>query len=788
MKEILKNLTSGIKINAEYLEKIKKSKKTIVYMNSLDFDGMPEEIKEMNLSLLENAKKVLNESKENILTYEEGYEGDDCVDYAANYSGIHEIMSLYKDIECLKDILNLKETTISESVKKDIEDLAEERNQRLSNFKSQLRDHVEKAVRNELIGGEQKVPEPAADTVEVKPVLQRSYAIKKTNKSPQEIKDIIQDYIRKNETIFNKIIFESKPATLSISDRILDIYFKPGAGYVMNFISEPDTNYGKFYRNLLRVFNEIKEYVYDNFEIVVNPEDGKTISYLNSFYQNYIFVREKIDTALTQFKLQKSLLNENFSVKYLIFEKITGKYLIFCNGNKELSKAVEPYFQNQAKLGTMSFELEFVEYEGDIKKMISDRFEKIKNHIDLSSEKNYMKITKLSNENNSSLLLDVTGVKILIDPETEYDGSDIDIVIMSNARDKHVKVIPQIMNSNPNAKLFTSDISFKIARIKWLKELNNINMALNADDSVDFTRRDIDNLNERVIRITPMGKGYNFRGLVNIKFFSSGSLPGSSYVEIRDAGQKTVYLGNFTTENSGLVKGADNDLSEYNYIISSAKKYNQAFKPLPFDLIKEKIACNRQVFIFSDSVGNLQHLAVELYKAGIEKQIVSGETNFGIINKELSKLLNFGSSWGDNFEDKDIFNRSIINIEPLADEYEFYKKFSTNEPGIFILPFEKMEVEMVLKNKLNGENLIFVPSDYESEFLVMLERDVFVSDENKTGKHNIYNYIRNTQLPEVYEKCKDNKNFRKVITDSANDGVAPNKSVILEDNTEKTIY
>ncbi len=788
MKEIIKNLTSGIRINTESIEKIKKSNKTITYMNSLDFNGMPDEIKEMNQSLLESAKKVLNESKENILSYEEGYIGDECIDYAADYEDLGEILGLYKDIECLNDILTLKVQELTENVKKDIIELKEEKENQFGDLKIKLRAHVEKAVRKEFLNETEKSADPLKEPAESKTPAQRLFTVRKTGKSPQEIKEIIQDYIKINENIFNKIIFESKPATLSISERILDVYFKPGTGYIVNFISEPDTNYGKFYKNLLKVFNEIKDYVYDNFDIVVLPEDGKSISYLNSFYQNYIFVREKIDTALTQYKLQNSLLNENFSVKYLIFEKITGKYLIFCNGNRELSKAVEPYFQNQAKLGTMSFDIEFVEYEGDIRKMIADRLDKIKNHIELSETGNYMKITKLKNGNGRcSTLVDVTGVKILIDPEAEYDGSDIDIVVMSNARDNHVKVIPQIMNSNPGAKLFTSDISFKIARIKWMKELNNPNLVIAGSDSADFTRRDIDNLNERVIRITPMGKGYNFKGLVNIKFFSSGSIPGSSIVEIRDASQKTIYLGNFTTDNTGLLKGADNDLSEYNYILTSSKKYDQKFRPLPMDLIKEKLKDNRQVFIFSDSVGNLQHLTVELYTAGIDRQVVSGETTFGIINKEMAKLLNFGSSWGDNFEDKETFFKSISKIEPLADEYEFYKKFSTNEPGVFILPFEKMEVEMVLKNKLNGENPVFIPSDLEDEFLKMLEKDVFVADENKTGSYVVYNYVRSTPVSEIFEKFKDSKILKKIISDSQIEGIPPGKAVTLEDNTEKTV-
>ncbi|MCG2759927.1 MAG: MBL fold metallo-hydrolase [Candidatus Delongbacteria bacterium] len=786
MKEILKKLTKGIKINTEYLEKIKKSKQTLTYMDSQDFDSMPEEIKEMNLSILSKAKKALDSVKETLIIFDNEYEGEDGIEYANNYEGIQEMLYLYKDIECLDSIMNSGKISLSENIKKELEVLSDNKNEILAKFKIQLKEYVEKSVRREFLN--EDIPEePVMEETEIKTVYQRNYIVRKTNKSPQEIKELIEEYIRINEAIFNKIIFESKPATLSISERVLDVYFKPGTGYVINFISEPDTNYGKYYRNLLKVFNEIKEYVFDNYDIVVTPEDGKSISYLNSFYQNYVFVRERIDTALVQFKLQHSLLNENFSVKYLVLEKISGKYLIFFNGNKDLSRAVESYFQNQAKLGTMSFELEFVEYDDDLKKMIFDRYNKIKNKVELVQENNYMKIRRLCNEEkDNSFLIDVTGIKVLIDPEVEYDGSDIDIVIMSNARNKHVNVIPQIMNSNPNAKLFTSDISYKIARIKWLKELNNPNLSLIGGGTADFTRRDVDNLNERVIRITPMGKGYNFRNLINIKFFTSGSLPGSSIVEIMDASQKTIFLGNYTTEHSGLLKGADNEISQYNYILSSSK-YKSEVIPLPISLIKERLGDDKQVFIFSDSVGNLQHVIAELFNAGINKPVVSGDATFSIINKELAKLLNFGSSWGDNFDDKELFIKYITKVEPFTDEYEFYKKFSTNESLIFILPFEKMEIEMVLKNKFFGDNLIFVPSDNEYEFQSMLEKDAFVPDECKTGKHFGYNYIRNSSLKEIYESVADSKNLKKFITDSEIEGATANKVIILGEDTEKKI-
>ena len=788
MKDILKKLTRGIRINNSAIEEIRKSKATLEYVKSQNFESMPETVKEMHLKMIESAKNIINGVKDNLIILEEDYEGDDALKYAEKFNRLNDLISFYEDIESVNNIINSENIKVTENIREELERIKAEKEESLNNFKKDLKKFVLDTVRSEFLSDEEPEKKGRQTIQEPPKPKKRDYTVRKSAKSPVEIKEILEQYITVNEAIFNKIIFESKPPTLSITERILDVSFKQGTGYVVNFISEPDTNYGKFYRNLLNVFNEIKEYMFDNYDIVIVPEEGKNISYLNSFYQNYIFVREKIDTALTQFKLQNSLLNENFSVNYMIFEKISGKYLIFYNGNISLSKAVEGYFQNQARLGTMTFELEFVEYTDSLKKIAWERYSKIVNKIDLLEENNHMEISVHSGiEDQKSVLINITGVKILIDPETETETGDIDIVIMSNAREKHVNLIPKIMRDNPNAKLFTSDISFKIARIKWFKELNNPNIVLNASgENSEFTRQDIDNINERVIRITPEGKGYNFKGVVNIKFFNSGVLPGSSIVEIRDAARKTIYLGNYTAEDSGLIMGSDTDLCYYDHVVFKNDKIFDV-EPLPVSLIKERLNENKQVFIFSDSVGNLQHLAIELYQSGINKPVIAGEASFTIINKELSKLLNFGSSWGDYFQDKDLFDKSVLRIEPFSDEYEFYKKFSMSESGIFILPFEKTEIEMVLKNKLYGSNLILVPSMNESKFVSMMENDPMIPDEHKTGKHLCYNYIINIQPAQLMDKIRSCKKPLSVFTTAAS-GIEDSKLIELKYGETKKVY
>ncbi|MFO7810780.1 MAG: hypothetical protein R6V47_05365 [Candidatus Delongbacteria bacterium] len=761
MKEILKKITKGIKINNEVLKEAKKNKETLDYLTKLDLDSMPGPVKENHIQMIKEAKDALKNIKNDIILKVDGYEDEDIIDYAVKFKDISKFTDIWKDLECIDSIISNPDISLTENIRTKILELRSIRENEFSEFKKDFFEYISDSIKKEYFE-EDSIPEKKADEPSTEKRVPRSYHIRKSSKSLKEIKDLIEDFIRINEAIFNKIIFESKTPTLSVSDRILDVNFKQGVGYVINFISEPDTNQGKFYKNLLNVFNEIKEYMYDKYDIVVVPEEGKHIAYLNSFYQNYIFVKEKIDTALTQFKLKNSLLNENFSVRYMIFEKISGKYLIFYKGNKNLSEAVESYFQNQARLGSMHFTLEFIEYTNDLKSLIFDRYEKIVNKVDLSEENNYMEIKKGPGEQDP-VLVDITGVKILIDPGQEPEDCDIDILVMSNARLENIDLIPKIMNSNPSAKLFTTDLSYKIARIRWFKELNNTNLIAAGNSEREITRQHIDSINEKVIKITPGGKGYNYKGLINIKFFNSGVIPGSAIVEIRDSAKKTIYINNYSTSDSELITGADLDLGEYDNLIYNKPGCYES-TPLAIQDIKEKLSENKQIFIFSDPLGNLQNITAEIYRAGITKPLTAGDASFTIINKELSKLLNYGSSWGDYFRDRELFERSISKLEPFGDEYEFYKKFSMSESGLFILPFEKTEIEMVLKNKLYGNNMIFVPLEKKDEFNKLIQNDQLIPEEYKEGKFICYNYISNDPITGILNDLKKNNSVQNIFT------------------------
>lgn len=812
MTDLIKQIASTIAINTEFLSKIGVHKTTLEYLQTQDYASMPEAIRAMNLKLLEDTKKLVSYNDENPIV--EGFkenQNTDAVEYIENYPGLKNLLLNAEIAESYEKILDA-DLQLVDAVTEKIKGFLEESEKKYSNNYEELLSFIEKRLREKYFG--EKFSEKKKVVIATPEKKEKiNYVVSKSHKSVAEVQKIITDYIRKNEAIFNKIIFDGKKVTLSIIDRIVNVSFKSGFGYIINFISEPDTNVGKFYQNLLKVFAEIKEKIYLEHNIVVVAEEGKGLIYLNSFYQNYAFIKEKLDTILIKYKLQHSLLNESFSINYMIFDKSCNKYLIFYNGNKELSKAVEQYLNNQAKLGPVTYRIEFIEYNDSINSMMSTRLTALMNKIDLVDANNYMKIKQLSHEkSNESLIMDITGVRVLINPtkslsnpksllseDTTEDTSDkkFNVIILTDARKKYIDELPKIMLDNPDAKLFTSDITYKLARVKWINNINNLGFGKLGETPLGYNRKDIESLNDRVIRITPEGKGYNFRGLINIKFFNAGSIPGASVVELRDSKHKILYLGDFSTESTGLLKGAELEPNQYDYIfVKSDIQQKEEVKSLPIERIREKLDEDKQVFIFSDSIGNLQHVTPDLFSAQYGRPIIAGDATFSIINKEIAKLINFGSSWGDNFEHKETFVESINCISPFIDEYEFYKLFSTDEPMLFILPYGKAEVDMIIKNKIDSNHLIIIPEEYSKDFDVVLDNYIEISMDESLNKNRpvVYNYMIRTDENKLASYISSTKGVEKifVINDKESNCIEnenlKNKFNYLELNKEITVY
>ena len=765
MDEKIISIARTIQINTSSLNEISENKKTLKYLESIDYSSMPETIREMNQNLLDETRKKLEDSENQLIIINTHADNDEAVKYLEQYPQLDELIELKEVRSSYENILN-SDIEICEQVKNKIEELLTDSKKSFDISYKKCTDFINKRIRQEFLGETFEVPEKKT---EEKKKVQLNYSVKKSTKNLDDIKEIITSFIKKNEFIFNKIIFDGKGVSLSITDRIIDIYFKPGIGYVVNFISEPDTNMGKFYQNLLKVFGEIKEQLYLEYDIVVVPEEGKNLNYLNSFYQNYVFMKEKLESILIRYKLEKSLLNETFSINHMIFDKSCNKYIVFYNGNLKLSEAVEQYLNNQAKLGTINYGLEFIEHDGNIQKSIKNRYENQVNKIDLSSENICFKLKNLSEKRTTSAFAEVSGVSILLDPcsKEKFDNiKDIDILVLSNTQNENIDLIPVIMAKNPDTKLFTSDISFRLARAKWYNTLNNANFIEN-DQQAMFSKKDIDSINDRVIRITPEGKGYNFKGMVNIKFMAAGNTPGNALVELRDAENRILYVNNLSIEDTELMKKPDIDTSEYNYIIMACdlKKKTDILK-VESDKIKDKLTDKKQVFIFSDNIGNMQHVTLELFKAGIENEIIAGDALFTLMNKEIAKLINFGSSWGENLKDRDSFMESTNVINPFIDEYEFYKKFSTDDPYVFIVPFSKEEIDMLLKNKLTEGHLIYVPSEFEESMNQFMKDFTSAAGLAKSDYDNlkIFNYISSPDQEYVDKKITTSQNLKKIIT------------------------
>ncbi|MBN1968236.1 MAG: hypothetical protein JXR48_09555 [Candidatus Delongbacteria bacterium] len=777
MSEIRRKIASGIYIDTEYLEKYEKLKSQYDAIKTLidngTFDGPVLETQKAILTSMEvdldNVRNTVhtelereNNDEENInliLSYMNKFNGIDSLcnsynEFIAAEVIKREVGKIDQNSKLKNQILELIENSIFEW-KKGLEDLV---------FFIKKRIEIEKFDADEE-------PEVENQEIEVYEEEEIDYQIQKSDLSLIEVKKILFDFIKSKELIFNKIIFDGKKPTISIVDRIISVYYKHGYGYIVNFVSEPDTNFGKFYRNLLKVFDIIKEELYKEHGIVFVPEDGKNLIYLNSFYQNYMFVKEKFDTIMTKYKLQISRLNDSFRVEYLIFDKSTNKYLVFYEGSEALIQGAANYLQNQSRLGQNSYELEFIPNPASLSSFISERYEEMINRVDLISDNNYMKIINSSGENlYDSVYIDMSGVKILIDPvridESFFtENGAPDVLILTNSRQQYIYDIPELMIKFDQLKLFTSDITFKLMSVFWRREIGGQSVIIGNDDMPTFSKKDLDSFTDRIIKITPLGKGYNFKNLVNIKFFNSGLVPGGAAVELRDASKKVLVVGDCSLNSSGLMKKCDFSINDYEYLVV---KGNQSISlnthRIDVEAIKKSISENKQVFIFCDFVGNLQHVIQDLYYSDVNGTIVSGTSTFESINKEISKIVNFGSSWGDHFENKPSFFSSINIMDSFIDEYEFYKKFSSEDPYIFILPYTQDGIEMVVKDKMFKGYSVWVSSDQIDKFrqTIMLSS---IPAEKIDDLLNEYNYLEGIGENFVSSIKGEKKDIKLMSTD-----------------------
>jgi Cft2 family RNA processing exonuclease len=146
------------------------------------------------------------------------------------------------------------------------------------------------------------------------------------------------------------------------------------------------------------------------------------------------------------------------------------------------------------------------------------------------------------------------------------EGGAVDAIIVTHAHQDHVGSLPILTRREPNARVFMTPATARIADV-MLHNSVNVMTRQREEDGIPgyplFTHRGVE-LSSRAWTPYPCGRRYNFGGERSdsddeptFEFYDAGHILGSVGVMIRHKGRSLFYTGDVNFENQTLVRGAD---------------------------------------------------------------------------------------------------------------------------------------------------------------------------------------------------------------------------------------
>ena len=192
----------------------------------------------------------------------------------------------------------------------------------------------------------------------------------------------------------------------------------------------------------------------------------------------------------------------------------------------------------------------------------------------------FVNLTRRTEIGSNSYWLRVGGKNIIIDaglhPKIEglaaapdfspVPQGRVDAIFISHAHQDHVGALPILTRREPDAKVFMTDGTARIAEV-MLHNSVNVMLRQHEDDGIVeyplFTHRSVDLCAQAWGRYAT-GRRYNLLGErsdddkeVTFSFHDAGHILGSAGIAIRFEGRTLFYTGDVNFENQTLMRGAD---------------------------------------------------------------------------------------------------------------------------------------------------------------------------------------------------------------------------------------
>lgn len=250
---------------------------------------------------------------------------------------------------------------------------------------------------------------------------------------------------------------------------------------------------------------------------------------------------------------------------------------------------------------------------------------------------------------------------------------DLDAVILTHSHLDHSGAIP-IFYINDNKPLYSNQLNLELTQV-LIQDFIHLSSYY-----LPFEYLELKSMMKNS-RHLDFGQQEQV-GDMNISLYNAGHTPGSVQVLIDGGGKKILYTGDFNTEDSRLLKGADMNYKDLDAIIIESTYANEDHTPRDelekkfVDTATEVVERNGTVLIPAFGVGRAQEIASILVAKHFEYPIV-----FDGMAREASRII---LNYKEFLRDPKLFTKTMNTVEWVEGWRDRRKALKT--PSVVISP------------------------------------------------------------------------------------------------------
>jgi putative mRNA 3-end processing factor len=275
---------------------------------------------------------------------------------------------------------------------------------------------------------------------------------------------------------------------------------------------------------------------------------------------------------------------------------------------------------------------------------------------------------------NTRVLLDF-GVLLSRPPAfpVHVKPKDVDGILLSHAHLDHSGATPLFFLSD-GVEIHSTDLTMELSKllIEDFIKISGFYLPFEFLDLINMTR------NAKTVDLNGVSKIGDFE----VKFLEAGHIPGASIIQLDNGKKRIIYTGDFSAEDTNLLRGAVTDWGEPDLIITEST-YATADHPSREEVeddfvnyLKEVVEQGGVALIPAFSVGRAQEMACILKKKNFPYPIAMD----GMALKTNDLLMRHQQY----LKDPDLFKKSIGNLDIVRSWSE--RKRIVKRPSVIISP------------------------------------------------------------------------------------------------------